>query len=111
MGVLRVSGDNFDIEDLLSHIKLVPCATFRKGQPKPSLKSQIANHTGFNIVTSDVSLCDLPAQISDTITFLINHNDDLSFITSFPGVTGATLDFGFWHSTPRCVRTKRLFPR
>jgi hypothetical protein len=91
--VLRVWGDEFDIDNLLSHVRITPCSVQRKGLPRFGPQSRVATATGFNIVTSEASECDLSVQINDTIAFLRLHNDDLAAIMSFPGVAGAMLDF------------------
>jgi hypothetical protein len=92
--VLRVSGDDFAVDELLSRISLKPCHVSRKGQLRLGGTSRISKATSFNVVTSNSSHQDLKGQIDDTISFLLSHREDLDYIVSFPGVAGAELDFG-----------------
>src|SRR5262245_19504437 len=91
--VLRVWGDEFEIDELLSRLSISPCHIRRKGLPMFGPQSKIAEHSGFNVATSDASECDLPAQIKDTVAFFRLHKEDLANIMSFPGIAGAMLDF------------------
>jgi hypothetical protein len=91
--VLRVSGDDFDVDDLQSRLRIVPVHVERKGKPRFGHASKIADSTSFNIVTSEVSEHDLSAQIRDTVAYLQRHGEDVQRIMSFPGVTSAVLDF------------------
>jgi hypothetical protein len=91
--VLRVRGDEFDIDNVLSRIKITPCHVQTKGFPRFGPKSKIAQYTGFNVATSDASERDLAAQVRDTIGFLRIHGEELALIMSFAGITVAELDF------------------
>ena len=91
--VLRVRGDEFDIDNLLSILKLTPCHVQRKGHRRFGPKSRVAEYTGFNVSTSDASEDDLQCQISDTISFIERNIADLQTLMSYPGVRGAELGF------------------
>jgi hypothetical protein len=91
--VLRVWGDEFEIDKLLSRISISPCHVRRKGLRTHGPRSRIADSTGFNVPTSDASEHDLSAQIDDTIAFFRLHEADIAAIMSFPGIAGAMLDF------------------
>jgi hypothetical protein len=91
--VLRVRGDDFDVDDLLRKISLSVCHVERKGQPRFSPRSRIADCTGFNASTSEASERDLPKQVEDTIKYLRLNESDLKNVMSFPGVTDAEIDF------------------
>jgi hypothetical protein len=91
--VLRFSGDEFNVNALLSHITIKPCHVRKKGHPTFGPESRVATYTGFNISTSDASEHDLNTQISDTLTFLQGHENELAYIMSFPGIASAEIDF------------------
>jgi hypothetical protein len=91
--VLRVRGDNLDVDDLLMHISVPTCHVQRKGKPRFGPKSRIAEYNGFNVLTSDASERDLPRQVKDTIEFLETHLQDILNIRAYPGVEFLELDF------------------
>jgi hypothetical protein len=91
--VLRVWGEDFAVDELLSRVNLRPCKIFRKGQKEHGPNSNTADNTGFYVVTSERSENDLDGQVEDTIDYLTTHRTELASIMSFPGVQSATLDF------------------
>jgi hypothetical protein len=91
--VLRVYGDNLNVDELLACIKLQPCCVRRKGKPRYPNSKRLAESNGFHVTTSDASERDLPRQIKETTKFLNANRNDLLFIKSFAGVEEADLNF------------------
>jgi hypothetical protein len=91
--VLRVWGDEFDVDNLLSRVSIKPRNVQRKGIPRFGPQSKVAEETGFYVVTSKASEYNLPAQVDDTIAYLRGHGKELATIMSCPGIFGAALDF------------------
>jgi hypothetical protein len=91
--VLRVWGDEFNVDDLLSRVSIQPGNVQRKGTPRFGPQSKVAEETGFYVVTSEASEYNFPAQVHDTIAYLRAHGNELATIMSYPGVSGVALEF------------------
>ncbi|HEX4415009.1 MAG TPA: hypothetical protein VH107_15340 [Lacipirellulaceae bacterium] len=91
--VLRIRGDVFDVDDLLSRVTFRACHISRKGKPRFGPTSKIANATWFNVVVSESGLDNLQEQINDAEIFMNAHSGNLQYSRSYAGVTGAELDF------------------
>jgi len=92
--VLRVSGENLDIDALLAFTSLVPRHVVRKGQPRFERSKHIAGYSGFNVSVSDASGTDVQSQVRDALAFLQMNREDIQRAVQFPGVEHARLDFG-----------------
>lgn len=90
--VLRVQGDFFDIDALLSNVELIPVAIWKKGQKRFS-KGQLHINSGANFVVSDADIEDFPAQIAEAESYLAKNYDEIMKLTSAAGVSDAVLDF------------------
>ena len=94
--VLRVSGKVFDVDRFLKGSKLIPCAVFRKGEPRFSNARQtrkVNKYSGFN-VDAAFSTPLLSKQVRHAVTFLKKYRQELMKLRRFSGVEDARLDFG-----------------
>lgn len=91
--VLRIWGDEFDVDSFLAQMTFARSHVARKGQSRsiPNLGS--TKHHCINIVTSSASELDLDQQVNETIAFLENNFNELKSLIAFPGVNGGELDF------------------
>lgn len=92
--VLRVVGENLNVDALLASISLEPCHVERKGEPRFERSKHIATYSGFNVPVSDSPGTDVQGQICDALTFLSENQDELQQVVRFPGVDSVRLDFG-----------------
>jgi len=90
--VLRVYGEDLDIDALLSSVNLIAVATWKMGQER-ILKGRFHSDSGANFVASDADIEDFPRVIAEAELFLARNYDELCKLTSAPGATGAVLDF------------------
>src|SRR5689334_3881376 len=82
--VLRITGDEFDVERMLAIVKVHPCKTFKKGRPVFGLSPAICKFTGANFVTGDGE--ELSTQVEESIAFILSHHDDVLRMMAFDGV-------------------------
>ena len=77
--VLRVSGDDFNIENFMRITGLKPCMVFKKGEPRFKLRPRWKRFTesGANFVVSDADFEYLIKQIKDSIKFLRKYGAKL----------------------------------
>lgn len=91
--VLRVSGDEFQVDAFLADSNLQPYDVHHRGE----IRSRSRRHTdsGFRL---DVSSADgnLAVEVSDALAFLTTHAAELQRLRDFPGVTDVRLDFGHY---------------
>lgn len=95
--ILRVWGEDLDVDALASSFPLTPYRLDRRGERRaPGSRVNTAVHadTCAHYVVSDRDLAPLPLQAGDAARFLSEHQVTLLAITRFPGVEGGTLDFG-----------------
>ncbi len=91
--VLRISGDEFDLDALLASIDVSPCHVQRKGAPRFESGRSIAEYTGFNIDVSKDDGNDLAHQVRDATQFLATSRTAIQRAVNYPGVEHAELDF------------------
>jgi hypothetical protein len=95
--VFRANGSNFLVDSFLEGSDLVPCAVYRKGEPRFSAsKSQekVNKSSGLQVDVSEADFDNLHGQIQDAISFMQKHKTELERLCKFPGVEGVSLDFG-----------------
>lgn len=90
--VLRVYGDDLEMEAQLPYIELIPVVTWKKGQER-LVKGRIHLDSGANFVVSDADPENFSAQLADAEQYLIRHHVDILRLASSAGVTDALLDF------------------
>lgn len=93
--VLRVWGNDLDIDALLEMIKIEAYRVWHKGDPVSSKAAlPIQTYSGACFTVSDAKFHEFEHQVEDAISFLERSAGDISFIAAFPGVEGAAIDFG-----------------
>ena len=89
--ILRISGRELDVDDLIGSTLMIPDSVWRKG---PSPDSTGKETSGARFVASEADFSEPSMQIEEAIAFLRENRDDLKKALSFPGVECAELDFG-----------------
>ena len=91
--VLRVSGENFMVNDYLADSSLQPYSVHQRGEI--GRRSRRFPHSGLSL---DVSTAngDFKTEVADAIQFLSTHEAELLRLRNFPGVTDMRLDFGYY---------------
>jgi hypothetical protein len=95
--VLRASGANFNVDRFCATSTLEPCTVYRAGEPVfPTIQPNGRRNqvSGIHIVVSDAEFDAFPQQVTEAISFLRTHHDQVRVLCEFPGVDGAILDFG-----------------
>ncbi len=94
--VLRVWGNDFDVDSLTLNQEIEVIKVWRKGQPK--FKSNPNSHinvtSGINIELGYSGFSELEKQITEAILFCKSHREALNELVSSKGVDGAVADFG-----------------
>jgi hypothetical protein len=85
----------FNVEKFLETSTLVPCKTFRRGEPRLTRRPEGKRYeaSGMNVPVSEAPWSDLLAQVTDAERFLREHKQEIARLCSFPGVEGVSLDF------------------
>ena len=91
--VLRVSGNEFDVNKFLKDSYFSPCKIFHKGEFKSPKNKKINEKSGFNLDVSKADFSCFEMQIEDAINFLKQNFEELKRLKTFPGVEGLGLDF------------------
>jgi len=84
MCVLRVSGEQFDVDEFMRDSNLSPYQIFHKGERRFPESSR--NKTCWD---------DLPGQSDDALSFLRRFPDELERLVGFPNVEDVRLDFPY----------------
>ncbi|RYG67881.1 DUF4279 domain-containing protein, partial [bacterium] len=90
--MLRVSGENFDVDTFLAQSQLEPNNVWHKGEPR--YKNQIRLHSGFSVIASNADMDDPQQQVEEVIVFLKTNQNELAKLRDFPNVEEPILDFG-----------------
>ncbi|QNF33437.1 hypothetical protein HUW51_12165 [Adhaeribacter swui] len=96
MCVLRISGQNLNVEKLILLIDQKPVSIYRKGEPylKSKPNGRKNKTSGINYNVSNASFDDLEKQIKDAIKFIKKYKAQIAEVTFDELVDGSTLDFG-----------------
>ena len=94
--ILRISGDNLDIDSLLSAVDMRPDRCWRRGEPRWKSKPERASHefSGVTFVASDADFSEFDLQVTEVSRFLEDYAEAISVMVNYEGVEGAQLDFG-----------------
>ena len=92
--ILRLTGSNLAVDDLLAISTLKPYRVDRKGGPGPLKSSPARARSGAHFSVSDRGFDDLAGQITDAIAYLEVNDAAIRRLAGFPGVESAVLDFG-----------------
>jgi len=108
--ILRIAGENFDIDAFILKSKITPYKIFYKGHPKyetkPDGKKIENNGCAIEVSTSD--FIDFDQQVKDALKYLEENKEKLQVINSFPGIQFVVLDFGVKHDINRFTQTHYL---
>jgi hypothetical protein len=94
--VLRIWGNDFDVNNIALKPELEAFKVWRKCQPKfkSNPNSRINETSGFNIELSCSDFSEIEKQITEAISFCKSHQEALTELVSHQGVDGAVADFG-----------------
>ena len=95
--MLRIGGQEFDLDAFAASNSVVPDSTWRKGEkrfPKSQTSTKISDTSGIRIAASDADMSELEKQIDETLQFIRKNHDELRKAIQMPGVEFAVLDFG-----------------
>lgn len=90
--VLRVNGDDFDVEAWIALSGLAPYDYWYPGQS--NVIGEVYESAGLKIDVSSADFRDSAQQFEDAIGFLRVNGEALARVRDFPGVEFSTLDFG-----------------
>jgi len=91
--ILRVAGEDLDIDTLLQGSPLSPDRVWRKGEVRNG-KGELHDNSGATFLASGADLEQFNQQVEDATLFLELHSTAISSIAAFPGVEWVVLDFG-----------------
>jgi len=106
--VLRVLGENLDIDGLLVKQKPIPVATWKNGEER-LLKGLFHVNSSANFDVSDAGSEELSRQISDAELYLARNSDEIMKIMKVKGLEEMMLDFSI-STRPGFVTQTRFFP-
>jgi len=94
--ILRICGDELDVDALLSVVDLEPDHVWRRGEPRRVSKPEGKRHehSGVTFVASNSDFSEFNQQIDEATCYLDTHRVQITAMTSFEGVQHAILDFG-----------------
>lgn len=95
--VLRAYGEAFDVDAFLAGCTLPVCAVKRRGEPVcPASQPNGRRHeqSGVHVPVSEADFGEFPRQVADAMAFLRAEAEQIRRLCEWPGVEGATLDFG-----------------
>jgi len=109
--VLRVAGQDFDVDSYLSRGALVPVAIYRRAESRfPTLpRARKSLESGFNIAVSSRPISDFEGQVEEAVTFLSRHRRAVRALRRREGVESATLDFRL-EQRPEAPMQGHVFP-
>lgn len=92
--VLRISGENLDIDNFVKKTQMSGFDIWHKGDALGLSAHKKKKSSGASIITSDSDFHDIKGQIEDTVRFLINYKNNLKIIASTDNIDHAIIDFG-----------------
>lgn len=110
--ILRISGENLDVDDFIFQSKVSPYTIYYKGAPeiKSKPEGQKNGRSGCHITVSKAHFTEFEKQVADAIKFLQEHRGKLYHIDITQGIEFATLDFGVEYNPEKFVQSK-YFPK
>lgn len=105
--VLRISGENLDIDSFIARSGIFAYRRFYKGDAR--LKSKPngpkVESSGCTIEVSKAEFHDFKEQVEDAISYLATNRDVLSLIRTTPDIEYAVLDFGVSYDDNKFTQT------
>ena len=95
--VLRVTGNELDLDECLGSGEFEPDNVYRKGEPRVKQRpgGPVNDHNGFTIMVSDSGGDRVSLQIGDARRFLEGNKSKLRDLTAREDVEAVYLDFGW----------------
>jgi hypothetical protein len=94
--ILRVSGKDFDVDQILKESGLKAYKIYRKGElSERKTEGEFNSDSGFAIEVSKADFDKLAVQIEDAINFLKVNQQSLTIVGKAPGKDYYLLDFAF----------------
>jgi len=90
--MLRVFGNDLNLDGLLSQIKIKPHRIWLKGEADVHGNILQQSVASFNV--SDADMNDFKTQSDEACNFLEEHCSDILMMVKFSGAEGVILDFG-----------------
>jgi hypothetical protein len=93
--MLRIVGEQLDLDALLATLPVKPTMVYRKGEPRSSLRPDGGVHekSGAGFLAGVAPFGDFDAQKIKAVEFLTTHQNDLIQVLQLPGIEFALLDF------------------
>lgn len=94
--ILRVSGDQLDIDFLLQKVGLEPDRVWYKGEPKfkSSPEGRKVPTSGASFYVSGAGMDEFKVQVEEATSFVTENIADIQVLASGAGVDEIALDFG-----------------
>lgn len=95
--ILRIGGQNFDVDLFAKTSSLVADSVWRKGERRfPNSKRilTVNDSSGVRITASDADMDEFAVQVENAIAFIRENETNLRALTALPGVEFAIFDFG-----------------
>jgi hypothetical protein len=108
--ILRIAGENFDVDTFISKSTIVAYNRFYKGDAKYKSKPDGAKveRSGCSIEVSKVKFENFHRQVDDAILYLNQNKDKLQLIKAIPEIQYAVLDFGVDYDCDKFTQTHYL---
>nr|WP_183568055.1 hypothetical protein [Mucilaginibacter sp. SP1R1]MBB6152508.1 hypothetical protein [Mucilaginibacter sp. SP1R1] len=108
--MLRIWGENFDVDDFIFQSKISAYNIYYKGSPKIKSKPEgkKIESSGCSQEVSSADFDNFKQQIQDAIDYLNNYQQELQHINTTPEIQYAILDFGVEYDPNKFTQTQYL---
>jgi hypothetical protein len=108
--ILKITGENFDVDNFVKKSNITPYKLFHKGDPKLATKpnSNKMEQSGCAIEISNVDFESFSEQLDDASTYLNKNREKLQWINKTPEIQYAVLDFGLNCDSDKFVQSHYL---
>ena len=108
--ILRISGEDFDVDDFILQSKISPYNKFYKDTPKIKSKpeGEKTKSSGCSMEVSSADFDNFKQQVQDAINYLNNYQQELQYINTTPKIQYAVLGFGVEYDPNKFTQTQYL---
>jgi hypothetical protein len=108
--ILRIAGENFDVDQFVKKSDLAPYKIFYKGDAKYVTKPEgkKIERSGCAIEISKVNFENFSEQLNDALTYLSQNIEKLQWINKTPEIQYAVLDFGLNYDSDKFIQSHYL---
>ena len=108
--ILRIAGENFEVDSFVKKSNISPYKIFYKGDPKLATKpdSKKVKLSGCAIEISKVDFENFGEQLNDVLAYLNQNREKLQLINTIPEIQYAILDFGIHYDSDKFVQSHYL---